>query len=159
METGEGVVIDEKAQRVLSYLQLFGPTYAHELLEHISFDNESELEETINELRPDSQRNLVKELSSGQMSLTDQQVTEYSLTEEGRSFVQRYESEIAVPVSVQEYLHRVREIEDELQVLLTRFEDRIGTTDTDEELDESLNEMMDRIEAHFAEIRKMQPNE
>lgn len=144
----------------MAYLYLYGSAPRHELVEHVNFKDESEVLDAVGDATSEGAAGFIFVRETGQQTFEGDRVQEVALTNEGEQFVERYQSEIAVPFSVQAVTRRMQRIQDEMAGRLRRFEELFVDADAEreeereEERERELEEVMEQIEGHFDTIRK-----
>jgi hypothetical protein len=146
-------LIDEDAQQLLAYLYLFGSAHPKELAGPLNYKTGEDIVESVDNVLCKNKAGLVVVRYTDQLTLKDDQVPEISLTNDGKSFVDRYKSEIPVPFSVHDYIQEMEKIESGIEECLTGVEDRLGFYDESGATRQELDEMMTRLEEYFDEVR------
>jgi hypothetical protein len=152
----EEYLIDEQEQLILSYLYLSGPASPGTLADTLGYSSTERLVDLVSGKLTETGAGLIELETTGQITFKGNMTEVFRLTYRGEEFVETHQSRVAVPLTLHSYVERMEEIQDELSELLQRTEQRICETDAVEERDPTLEEMMDRIEACFDEIRSNQ---
>ena len=84
---------------------------------------------------------------------SDDYVAKISLTENGKTFVDKYKSDIPAPFSVQDYIQEMEKIEGRIEECVRGLAERLELVNEDEYSQENLNETMDMIEDYFDKVR------
>lgn len=149
-------IIGEQTQKLMAYLYLYGPANPHKLIEHMNLEGEAEVMDAVGDAISKGAAGFISVRETGQQTIGGDRVQEVAITTQGEQFVERYQSEIAVPFSVQAFTRRMQRIQDEMAGRLHRFEELFVDADAEpeEERERELEEVMEQIEGHFDTIRE-----
>lgn len=152
-------LIDKPNQEILAYLYLYGTAHPSDLLKHADYEDKEVLLDVIeNELSQDAAGFVTMRYGS-QLNIEGDQLRDVQLSRKGKKFVKKHRSEIAVPFSIETFSRDMFDIKKEIRETLYRFEELIIEDCRDQDREESLEELMDRMETHFDDIRRKLPND
>lgn len=153
-EKNEEYLIDRDAQQLLSHLYMYGSTSLDELSEQLEYENKHEVRNKVNNTLGDNKAGFINMYHGKQIDLNRNPVPRVSLTRDGRRFVNKYEAEISVPLSIHDRVQEMRSIEKDIQEALQRVVHRLEYEDDTDSQD--LDDTMRRLEGHFDQIRNQQ---
>lgn len=161
-EMCQDYLIDQGTQQLLAYLYLFGSTHPREVANRLDYENEDAVVESVNDVLCEDKAGLAVIGDTDQATLdgclvseisSDDYVAKISLTENGKTFVDKYKSDIPAPFSVQDYIQEMEKIEGRIEECVRGLAERLELVNEDEYSQENLNETMDMIEDYFDKVR------
>lgn len=158
-EEDESYLIDKPTQELLAYLYLYGKAHPSDILNHANYHEEEEVIDIIQNVLSRDAAGFVTMRYGSQLNIEGDQLREIQLTSGGKDFVEKHESEIAVPFSIETFARDMMKIEEEIREVLHRFEELIIDDELDQDRDGNLAELMDRMETYFEDIRRKLPND
>lgn len=156
-DTEESYLVDKPAQEILAYLYLYGTAHPSDLIKHSNLHEETELVDVIEKVLSRDAAGFVVMRYGSQLDIEGEQLKNMQLTGEGKTFIENHQSEIAVPFSIEKVRRDMMEIASEIREILYRFEELIIDDEPDKVQDEKLEELINRMEAYFDDIRRNLP--
>jgi len=121
-EKGDGGVyqIDETSQRLLVYVYLHGSVGPEDAVDPIGADNENEVQSLVQTQLGGSAAQLIDTEQATQQTLGDQPdnvLLSLVLTDAGEEFVEKYRSDLSMPVEIAELAKRVAALQVESNII------------------------------------------
>jgi len=145
-------LVDEVAQQILVYLSFYGVDRVEPISKTLGVGSE-EVSSRLDQVLAPSRAGLVKEREERQMTLGDREPpVEYTLTDQGASFVYRHKSLLKTPTKFQNLARSLSDAENSREEANSRMDELKYQYETLENTLESVQDKIDDLDGRISEL-------